>query len=93
MHLKNDKRHKNTHFLRDDSARVPFAVIGIFLVILSTLVSLNLNRMDMKMAKTIWRVVKTCQVYAKSYILFILDERIPAPSLRLKRLPSRRELR
>ncbi|MFZ3382802.1 MAG: hypothetical protein WA144_02635, partial [Candidatus Methanoperedens sp.] len=32
--------------------RVPFAVIGIFLVILSTLVSLNLTRMDIKMAKT-----------------------------------------
>ena len=39
-------------FLRDDSARVPFAVIGIFLVILSTLISLNLTRMDIKMAKT-----------------------------------------
>lgn len=41
-----------SHFLRDDSARVPFAVIGIFLVIISTLVSLNLTRMDIKMAKT-----------------------------------------
>ena len=41
-----------TRFLRDDSARVPFAVIGIFLVILSTLISLNLTRMDIKMAKT-----------------------------------------
>lgn len=41
-----------THFLRDDSARVPFAVIGIFLVIISILVSLNLTRMDIKMAKT-----------------------------------------
>jgi len=30
----------------------PFAVIGIFLVILSTIVSLNLTRMDIKMAKT-----------------------------------------
>ncbi|HMB46541.1 MAG TPA: hypothetical protein VKL21_12050, partial [Candidatus Methanoperedens sp.] len=39
-------------FLRDDSARVPFVVIGIFFVILSTLVSLNLTRMDIKMAKT-----------------------------------------
>ena len=41
-----------TRFLHDDSARVPFVVIGIFLVILSTLISLNLTRMDIKMAKT-----------------------------------------
>ncbi|KAB2945528.1 hypothetical protein [Candidatus Methanoperedens sp. BLZ2] len=41
-----------TRFLRDDSARVPFVVIGIFLVILSTIISLNLTRMDIKMAKT-----------------------------------------
>ncbi|MCX9027484.1 MAG: hypothetical protein OIN86_04825, partial [Candidatus Methanoperedens sp.] len=52
MHIKNDKRHQKPQFLRDDSARVPFAVIGIFLVILSTLVSLNLTRMDIRMAKT-----------------------------------------
>jgi len=39
-------------FFANDSARVPFAVIGIFLVILSTIVSLNLARMDIKMAKT-----------------------------------------
>jgi hypothetical protein len=51
MNLKNAfiKRH---HFIRDDSARVPFVVIGIFLVIISTIVSLNLTRMDIKMAKT-----------------------------------------
>ena len=52
MHIKNDKRHQKPQFLRDDSARVPFAVIGIFLVILSTLISLNLTRMDIRMAKT-----------------------------------------
>ncbi|NJD51492.1 MAG: hypothetical protein FIB07_01340, partial [Candidatus Methanoperedens sp.] len=42
----------NRLFLRDDSARVPFVVIGIFFVILSTIISLNLTRMDIKMAKT-----------------------------------------
>src|SRR3990172_8953505 len=52
MRIKNDNRNKKPHFLRDDSARVPFAVIGIFLIIISTLVSLNLTRMDIKMAKT-----------------------------------------
>ena len=52
MHIKNNTRTAKTRFLRDDSARVPFVVIGIFLVILSTLVSLNLTRMDIKMAKT-----------------------------------------
>ncbi|MCX9079016.1 MAG: hypothetical protein OIN84_13705, partial [Candidatus Methanoperedens sp.] len=52
MPIKNDKCYKNIHFLRDDSARVPFVVIGIFLVILSTIISLNLTRMDIKMAKT-----------------------------------------
>ena len=43
---------KNSSFLHNDSARVPLVVIGIFLVILSTIVSLNLTRMDIKMAKT-----------------------------------------
>ncbi|MCX9077943.1 MAG: hypothetical protein OIN84_08200, partial [Candidatus Methanoperedens sp.] len=52
MHLKNNTRTAKTRFLRDDSARVPFVVIGIFLVILSTIISLNLTRMDIKMAKT-----------------------------------------
>ena len=52
MQIKNDISTTKLPFLRDDSARVPFAVIGIFFVILSTLVSLNLTRMDIKMAKT-----------------------------------------
>ncbi|MFA4957727.1 MAG: hypothetical protein WC556_12230 [Candidatus Methanoperedens sp.] len=51
MRQKNDIVNKSS-FLLNDSARVPFAVIGIFLVILSTIVSLNLTRMDIKMAKT-----------------------------------------
>jgi hypothetical protein len=51
MRPKNDTARKSS-FLHNDSARVPFAVIGIFLVILSTIVSLNLTRMDIKMAKT-----------------------------------------
>jgi hypothetical protein len=51
MRPKNDITSKSS-FLHNDSARVPFAVIGIFLVILSTIVSLNLTRMDLKMAKT-----------------------------------------
>jgi hypothetical protein len=51
MPQKNYTPRKNS-FLRNDSARVPFVVIGIFFVILSTIVSLNLTRMDIKMAKT-----------------------------------------
>jgi hypothetical protein len=51
MRPKNDIASKSS-FLHNDSARVPFAVIGIFLVILSTIVSLNLTRIDIKMAKT-----------------------------------------
>jgi hypothetical protein len=51
MRLKNDNARKSS-FLHNDSARVPFVVIGIFLVILSTIASLNLTRMDIKMAKT-----------------------------------------
>ncbi len=39
-------------FLLNDSARVPLAVIGIFLLILSTIISLNLTRLDIKIAKT-----------------------------------------
>ena len=46
------KRMNNSSFLHNESARVPFAVIGIFLVILSTIASLNLTRLDIKMAKT-----------------------------------------
>src|SRR3972149_7988708 len=39
-------------FLKDDSARVPFAVIGVFLILISTVVSINLTRLDVNMAKT-----------------------------------------
>jgi hypothetical protein len=39
-------------FLHNDSARVPLVVIGIFLVILSTIISLNMTLLDIKMAKT-----------------------------------------
>lgn len=39
-------------FWKDENARVPFAVIGIFLILISTVVSINLNRLDVKMAKT-----------------------------------------
>lgn len=39
-------------FRKDESARVPFAVIGIFLIFISTIASINLNRLDIKMAKT-----------------------------------------
>ncbi len=35
-------------FLDDDSARVPFVVIGIFMVIISTVVSINLTRLDIE---------------------------------------------
>jgi len=37
---------------KDPGARVPFAVIGIFLIIISVLASINLTRMDINMAKT-----------------------------------------
>jgi hypothetical protein len=40
-------------FLKDTNARVPFAVIGIFLIIISTLISLNIARLDINMAKAI----------------------------------------
>jgi hypothetical protein len=46
------KMMKNPSFFPNDSARVPLVVIGIFLLILSTIISLNLTRMDIKMAKT-----------------------------------------
>lgn len=39
-------------FLKDDAARVPFAVIGIFLILISTITSINLARQDINMAKT-----------------------------------------
>lgn len=39
-------------FLRDENARVPFAVIGVFFIIISTMVSINLTRLDIEMAKT-----------------------------------------
>src|SRR3990172_5835750 len=39
-------------FLKDDSARVPFAVIGVFLILISTMISINLTRLDINMAKT-----------------------------------------
>ncbi|MFZ3384426.1 MAG: hypothetical protein WA144_10925, partial [Candidatus Methanoperedens sp.] len=76
MPIKNDKHLKNTHFLRDDSARVPFAIIGIFLVILSTLVSLNLNRMDIKMAKTMSSNARVKQRSFDLHLLIKLHERI-----------------
>jgi hypothetical protein len=44
---------KEMSFLKDTNARVPFAVIGIFLIILSTLISLNIARLDINMAKAI----------------------------------------
>ncbi len=39
-------------FFKDETARVPFAVIGVFLIIISLIVSMNLTRLDIKMAKT-----------------------------------------
>ena len=39
-------------FYKDESARVPFAVIGIFLIMISLIASINLNRLDASMAKT-----------------------------------------
>src|SRR5450756_2271585 len=51
MRPKNDIASKSS-FLHNDSARVPFVVFGIFHAILSTIVSLNLTRIDIKMAKT-----------------------------------------
>ncbi len=39
-------------FLEDETARVPFAVIGVFLILISTMVSINLMRQDVRMAKT-----------------------------------------
>ncbi len=39
-------------FLKDEIARVPFAVIGVFLILISTMVSINLMRQDVRMAKT-----------------------------------------
>ncbi len=39
-------------FMEDDTARVPFAVIGIVLILISIVVSLNLSRLDATMART-----------------------------------------
>jgi len=39
-------------FFKDDRARVPFAVIGIFMILISTAASINLARLDIKMGKT-----------------------------------------
>ncbi len=43
---------KRKSFLKNDSARVPFAVIGVFLILISTIISINLTRLDINMAKT-----------------------------------------
>jgi hypothetical protein len=51
MTPKNNHASKSS-FLHNDSARVPLTVIGIFLVILSTIISLKLTLLDIKMAKT-----------------------------------------
>ena len=40
------------NFLNDESARVPFAIIGVLLILISTVVSINLTRLDVNMAKT-----------------------------------------
>ncbi len=39
-------------FWKNESARVPFAVIGVFLILISTVISINLMRQDVRMAKT-----------------------------------------
>ncbi|MDP3106323.1 MAG: hypothetical protein Q8M95_17155 [Candidatus Methanoperedens sp.] len=41
---------KNNSLWQDDSAKVPFAVIGIFLLLVSVITSINLVRMDVRMA-------------------------------------------
>lgn len=41
----------NRSLWQDDSAKVPFAVIGIFLLLVSVIASINLVRMDVRMAK------------------------------------------
>lgn len=39
-----------TSILHDDSAKVPLAVIGVFLLLVSVIASINLVRMDVRMA-------------------------------------------
>ena len=43
---------KKKPFFENENARVPFAVIGIFMIFISIAVSINLTRLDVKMGKT-----------------------------------------
>ncbi len=56
---------------QDDSAKVPFAVIGVFLLLVSVIASINLVRMDVNMAKAISsrgevQAADTALLYAKA---------------------------
>jgi hypothetical protein len=55
----------------DNAAQVPFAVIGVFLLLVSVIASINLVRMDVSMAKAISsrgevRAADTALLYAKA---------------------------
>jgi hypothetical protein len=39
-----------TSFFHNDTAKVPLAVIGVFLLLVSVLLSINILRMDVRMA-------------------------------------------
>lgn len=53
-------------FIRDDQARVPFAVIGVFLILISTFISIYLTRMDLEAATA---SVETLDVSDADYAL------------------------
>jgi hypothetical protein len=44
-----------TSFCKNESAQVPLAVIGVFLLLVSVITSINLVRMDVSMAKALIR--------------------------------------
>ncbi|MDP2841224.1 MAG: hypothetical protein Q8O17_02970, partial [Candidatus Methanoperedens sp.] len=58
-------------FFDDNNAKVPFAVIGVFLLLVSVIASINLVRMDVNMAKAISsrgevQAADTALLYAKA---------------------------
>lgn len=53
---------------QDDSAKVPFTIIGIFLLLVSVIASINLVRMDVRMAKA-WTTGTSLLIMARSKLI------------------------
>lgn len=45
-----------TSFWQNESAKVPLAVIGVFLLLVSVMLSINILRMNVRMAKAMSKV-------------------------------------